>query len=61
MDSRLIDPRAVRANLERMHAEKPDSAVVIRADRRSMTDTLVQVMNASREAGIYVMLAAQME
>jgi len=62
MDSRLIDPRAVRANLERMRAEKPDSAVVIRADRRSMTDTLVQVMNASREAGIYdVMLAAQME
>jgi biopolymer transport protein ExbD len=61
-DINLTPMLAVRANLERMRAEKPDSAVVIRADRRSMTDTLVQVMNASREAGIYdVMLAAQME
>ena len=27
--------------------------VVIQADKRSFNDTLVQVMNASREAGIY--------
>jgi biopolymer transport protein ExbD len=53
MDRRLIDSRAVRANLERMHAGNPDAPVVIQADRRSYNDTLVQVMNASREAGIY--------
>jgi biopolymer transport protein ExbD len=53
MDRRLIDARAVRANLERMRAESPDAPVVIQADRRSFNDTLVQVMNASREAGIY--------
>lgn len=53
MDRRRIDPRAVRANIERMHAENPDAPVVIQADRRSFNDTLVHVMNASREAGIY--------
>ena len=53
MDRRLIDPRAVRANIERMHAENPDAAILIQADKRSFNDTLVQVMNASREAGIY--------
>jgi len=53
MDRRLIDPRAVRANIERMHAENPNAIVVIRADRRSFNDTLVQVMNSSRAAGIY--------
>jgi biopolymer transport protein ExbD len=53
MDRRLIDPRAVRANIEQMHAEKPDAPVVIQANRLSLNDTLVHVMNASREAGIY--------
>jgi hypothetical protein len=53
MGRRLIDPRAVRANIERMHAENPDASVVIQPDRRSFNDTLVQVMDASREAGVY--------
>ncbi len=53
MGRRLIDPRAVRANIERMHAENPDASVVIQPDRRSLNDTLVQVMDASREAGVY--------
>ncbi len=62
MDSRLIDPRAVRANIERMHAENPDATVLIQADKRSFNDTLVQVMNASQEAGIYnISIAAEMD
>jgi biopolymer transport protein ExbD len=51
--SRPNAPRAVRANIERMHAENPDASVVIQPDRRSFNDTLVQVMDASREAGVY--------
>ena len=35
MGRRLVDPRAVRANIERMHAEDPNATVVIQADRRS--------------------------
>lgn len=53
IDRRLIDPRAVRANIERLHAENPDATVVVQADKRSHNNTLVQVMNAAREAGIY--------
>ena len=53
MDTRVIDRRAIRANIERMRSEKPDAIVVIRADRHSSNKTLVQVMDASRAAGIY--------
>ena len=53
IDRRLIDPRAVRANIERMHAENPDASLVIQPDRRSFNNTLVQVMDASRQAGVY--------
>ena len=60
MDRRLIDPRAVRANIERKHADSPKATVVIQADKLSFNDTLVQVMNASREAGIYeISIAAE--
>lgn len=59
IDGRLIDPRAVRANVERLRAEKPEASVVIRADRRSLNDTLVQVMDASRQAGIYDIAVAE--
>ncbi len=59
IDGRLIDPRAVRANVERLRAEKQEASVVIRADRRSLNDTLVRVMDASRQAGIYDIAVAE--
>lgn len=52
MDGRRIDVRAVRANVERMHAENPKGAVVIQADNESTTETVVAVLDASREAGV---------
>ena len=59
IDGRMIDPRAVRANIERLRSENPEGAVVIQADKQSNNNTLVQVMNAAREAGIYdISLAA---
>ena len=53
IDRRLIDPRAVRANIERLHAENPNGSVVIQANRRSSNKMLVTVMDASRQAGVY--------
>jgi biopolymer transport protein ExbD len=53
IDRRQIDPRALRANIERLRAEYPEGTVVIQADKRSFNNTLVQVMDASRQAGIY--------
>ena len=52
MDGRRIDVRAVRANVERLHAENPKGAVVIQADNLSTTETVVKVLDASREAGV---------
>ena len=52
MDGRRIDVRAVRANVERLHAENPKGAVVIQADNSSTTETVVKVLDASREAGV---------
>jgi len=53
IDRRLVDPRAIRANIERLAAENPDGSVVIQANNRSTNKTLVQVMDASRQAGVY--------
>jgi biopolymer transport protein ExbD len=53
IDRRLIDPRAVRANIERLHAENPKGSVVIQADNKSTNKVLVEVMDSSRSAGVY--------
>lgn len=62
VDGRMVDVRAVRANIERLHAENPEGGVVIQADEESKNKTLVQVMDAARLAGISdVSLAADPE
>jgi len=53
IERRLIDPRAVRANIERLHAENPQGSVVIQANNKSTNKVLVWVMDASRSAGVY--------
>lgn len=57
---RKIEVRAVRANVERLHAENPEGTVVIIADKEAQTGTLVEVMDQVRLAGVYnVSIAAQ--
>ncbi len=53
IDRRWIDPRAVRANIERLHSENPNGSVVIQPNRKSTNKMLVTVMDASRQAGVY--------
>ena len=53
IDRRLIDPRAVRANIERLHAENPQGSVVIQANNKSSNKILVEVMDSARLAGVY--------
>lgn len=60
IDRRQIDVRAVRPNIERLHAENPQGSVVIQADKESTTETLIKVMDAARSAGVFnVAIAAQ--
>jgi biopolymer transport protein ExbD len=53
INRRTIDPRAVRANIERLHAENPSGSVVIQPNKKSANKMLIIVMDASRQAGVY--------
>ena len=53
IDNRIIDPRAVRPNIQRLHAENPDRPVVVQVSASSRAETLVTVMDASRQADVY--------
>ena len=60
INKRRIDVRAVQANIERLRAENPQGSVVIQADKKATTETLIKVMDASGAAGVYdVSIAAQ--
>lgn len=52
MDKRQIDRRAVRANVERLHAENPEGSVIILADKEAKTGLLIEVMDQARLAGV---------
>ena len=52
IDNRRIDPRAVRANIERLHAENPEGSVVIKAHKDSFNEYMVIVMDSARQAGV---------
>lgn len=52
VDNRRVDLRAVRANIERALAARPQSNVLVQADKNSTNQTLVKVMDAARLAGV---------
>ena len=52
INRRQVDIRAVRANIERLHAENPQGSVVIQSDRRAQTGLLVEVMDQVKLAGV---------
>ncbi|MEE8119254.1 MAG: biopolymer transporter ExbD [Gammaproteobacteria bacterium] len=51
VSGRSVDIRAVRANVERNRAEKPDASVVVVAHRDADAGLLVQVIDQARQAG----------
>ncbi|TYK64407.1 biopolymer transporter ExbD [Colwellia echini] len=60
INKRKVDVRSVQANIERLKAENPQGTVVIQADKKATTDTLIKVMDSARAAGVYdVSIAAQ--
>ena len=52
IDKRLVDVRAVRANVARLHAEQPLGSVIIAADKETKVKDLTLVMDQIRLAGI---------
>ena len=61
VDRRNVDIRAVRANIERLHAERPNGQVVVAPGAASENGLLVEVMDQARLAGIEdISLAAEL-
>ena len=52
MDNLDVDVRAVRARVEQKRAQNPEAIAIIGVHPAAQTDTLVNVVNAAREAGI---------
>ncbi len=52
VDQRIVDVRAVRANVERLRAIKPDWGVMIVAHENAETGVLIGVADQVREGGV---------
>jgi len=52
IEDRQVDIRAVRANVERMHALKPENGVMVVADKRAGTGIVVEVVDQVRQGGV---------
>jgi biopolymer transport protein ExbD len=52
IDSQSVGVGALRAQVERLHAQNPEGGVVIQADRNATTGLLVTVLDQVRLAGI---------
>ena len=53
LEGRRIDIRSVRANVERLHVEKPEAKVVINSHPKAKTEVFVMISDQAREAGVY--------
>lgn len=53
VDNRVVDARAVRANVERLSAVSPDSGVLIISQEQAPTGVLVEVVDQVHLGGIY--------
>ena len=52
VDNRVVDVRAVRANIERLHAQKPEWGVMVTAQQDAETGLLVAVVDQVRQGGV---------
>jgi biopolymer transport protein ExbD len=53
IENRVIDLRAVRANVERLYATNPKNGVLIIADKNAETGLVVSVVDQIHEGGIF--------
>ena len=52
IDKKRVDVTAVRAHIERLHAENPKGGLVIQADKEAKSEVLMGVLAAARGAGL---------
>lgn len=59
IDGKHVDMRALEHHLARMHAERPESKLVIRPSGESSTSALVHAMDVGRLVGLSLAIAAE--
>lgn len=52
IDKKKVDPRAVKLNILRMHAENPKGGLIIQSDNQADLEMLGLVADAAKEAGV---------
>ncbi len=52
LQGRILEPKAVQANLERQKAEKPDSPLIVASHPDAETEALVVVLDAAKAVNI---------
>ena len=52
LENRSVDIRTVQNHVSRLQSENPKVSVIIAADKQSLTNVLIAVMDASRKAGV---------
>jgi len=52
VDHREIEIGSVRAAIERLHSENPESGIIIQSDNEAHNEVLIAVMDAAKAAGI---------
>jgi biopolymer transport protein ExbD len=52
IDKRLVDPRTIQLQIERILAENPKGGLVVQADSKSSAKTVASILDAARDAGI---------
>ena len=50
---RPIIPTQIRSNIDQLKAENPSASVIIQPNNNSSVSTLVMIMDAARQAGMY--------
>ena len=55
---RVLEPRAVQANLERERAEKPDSPLIVAAHPEADAESLVTILDGAKAVGIQAVSVA---
>jgi len=61
IDGRVVDERAVRANVERLRAESPDAPVLVQSDREANTGVVIRTMDYAKQAGAVAVSIAAIE
>ncbi len=51
IDQRLVDPEAIRANVERFRGEHPEGPVIVVANTKAPTGVVVKAMDGARSGG----------